>query len=75
MKNPPECKEFFTDMLQNAGYRHTFEIWASAVAGGLAEKRNETKRLDVAKPAYRSTARKICVMLRSSPEHGANPQS
>jgi hypothetical protein len=43
---PPECNDLFTDMLNNAGYRHTFEILASAVAGSLAEKCTEIERLE-----------------------------
>nr|WP_320115520.1 hypothetical protein [uncultured Desulfuromonas sp.] len=42
----PKCKDYFTDMLQNAGYRHTFEIWASAVAWSLAERCSEIVRLE-----------------------------
>lgn len=42
-----ECQDFFTDMLVNAGFRNTFEIWASAVAGGLAEKNVEIIRLKI----------------------------
>ncbi|WIO74751.1 hypothetical protein QP938_02270 [Porticoccaceae bacterium LTM1] len=42
---PEECQDFFSDMLKNAGYRNTFEIWVSAVAGSLAEKCNEIQRL------------------------------
>lgn len=34
-----------TDMLEYSGYRQTFEIWASAVAGGLAEIYAETESL------------------------------
>ena len=44
---PPKCEDYFKDMLQNSGYRHTFEIWASAVAGALAEKCSEIVRLEV----------------------------
>ncbi|WGL16198.1 hypothetical protein PVT68_15670 [Microbulbifer bruguierae] len=44
---PPKCEDYFSDMLKNAGYRHTFEIWASAVAGSLAEKCSEIERLEV----------------------------
>ena len=47
VNDPPPCKDFFTDMLQNAGYRHTFEIWASAVAASLAEKSTEIECLGV----------------------------
>ena len=44
--NPPACSDLFTDMLKSAGYRNTFEIWASAMAGVLAEKRTEMNRLE-----------------------------
>lgn len=45
--NPPECTDFFTDMIQSAGYRHTFQLWASALAGLLAERSAEIPRLEL----------------------------
>jgi len=47
ISSPPECTDFFTDMLQSAGYRHTFQLWASALAGSLAEKSMEIRRLEL----------------------------
>lgn len=39
IKNEPKMSgDILSDMLAHAGYRHTFEIWASSVAGVLAEE-------------------------------------
>lgn len=44
--NPPAYSDLFTDMLKSAGLRNTFEIWASAMTGVLAEKSTEMNRLE-----------------------------
>jgi len=45
--SPPTVNaDILVDMLKYAGYRHTFEIWASAVAGVLAELCEEVKPID-----------------------------
>lgn len=46
INEPPECTDYFTDMIQNAGYRHTFQLWASILVGVLAEKAMEIQRLE-----------------------------
>ena len=46
IENPPAYSDLFTDMLKSAGYRTTFEIWASAMAGVLAEESAEMNRLE-----------------------------
>lgn len=44
--NPPECTDLFSDMFKHVGYRNTFEIWASALAGALAESSNVINRIE-----------------------------
>ncbi|MBU1330984.1 MAG: MltR family transcriptional regulator [Gammaproteobacteria bacterium] len=45
IKNPPEYTDLLKDMIKYAGYRHMFEIWASALAGSLSELATEVQKL------------------------------
>lgn len=51
ISDPPQMEEdTLDDMLKHAGYRHTFEIWASTVAAGLWKKCEEIEAIKQSEP-------------------------